>query len=350
MTDLWENLKNCSTPILLYGMGNGGDKILEVCRKKGIPISGVFASDGFVKKGKRFHGMPITDYATAVEKFGDFTVLLCFATTLDGVLANILKIATERPLCIPDVPVAGETLFDGAFYQEHRAQFKNARAVFADERSRAVFDCIIESKLTGKLQPLMQEISTADDDFNEILHPDRYKICADLGGYTGDTVKDLLRRCPNIQKIVSVEPDPKTFSKLEKNCIGLPVLPVHGAAWEKEEPLFFTVSGNRGSGIGAIGKKQTEVPGVTVDRLFEDCQADYLKYDVEGAELSALKGSEKIIRRDRPELLVSCYHRPEDLFLLPLYFKERYPFYRLYLRRHKGVPAWDINLYAVNGG
>ncbi len=348
MTDLWDNLKNRSKPILLYGMGNGGDKILEVCRQKGIPISGVFASDGFVKAGKRFHNMPITDYATAVEKFGNFTVLLCFATTLDSVLANIKKIAMERPLYIPDVPVAGETLFDGIFYQKNKAFFDDARTVLADERSRAVFDCIIESKLTGKLEPLMKEISTPDDDFSEILHPDHYKTCGDLGGYTGDTVHDLLKRYPNIQKIVSVEPDQKTFLKLEKNCVGLPVLPVYGAAWEKEEPLFFTVLGNRGSGIGAIGKKQAEVPGVTVDRLFENRRADYLKYDVEGAELSALKGSEKTIRRDRPELLVSCYHRPEDLFVLPLYLKEQYPFYKLYLRRHKGVPAWDINLYAVS--
>ena len=68
---------------------------------------------------------------------------------------------------------------------------------------------------------------------------------------------------------------------------------------------------------------------------------------MEGVELRALQGLSGTIRRDKPDLLISCYHRPEDLFLLPLYVKKHFPFYRLYLRRHRGVPAWDINLYAT---
>ena len=79
MTDLWQRLRASSLPVVLYGMGDGADKILKVCESKGIGISGVFASDGFAR-GNIFHGMPVTDYKTACEKFGRFTVLLSFAT------------------------------------------------------------------------------------------------------------------------------------------------------------------------------------------------------------------------------------------------------------------------------
>ena len=58
-------------------------------------------------------------------------------------------------------------------------------------------------------------------------------------------------------------------------------------------------------------------------------------------------GSRHIIERDSPALLVSAYHRSADLFRLPLLVHELNPHYKLYLRRMAGVPAWDINLYAV---
>ena len=46
--DLWQSLQTQTRDIRLYGMGNGADKLLAVCGKKGIRISGIFASDGFV--------------------------------------------------------------------------------------------------------------------------------------------------------------------------------------------------------------------------------------------------------------------------------------------------------------
>ena len=54
-----------------------------------------------------------------------------------------------------------------------------------------------------------------------------------------------------------------------------------------------------------------------------------------------------MIERDAPALLVSVYHRSGDIFELPRLVHELNPAYRLYLRRMAGLPAWDINLYAV---
>lgn len=345
--DLWDALKRTGEPILLYGMGNGGDKMLAVCEKKGVPVSGVFASDGFAR-GNLFHQMPVTTYARAKERFGKFTVLLSFATSRDEVLENIRRIACEQTLLIPDLPVIGENLFDRAFLCAHFEELQRARALFADERSREVFDLIVSAKLTGKLCYLEEGTSTPDEDFETILHPEDFLVCGDFGAYNGDTALDLLKRAPRLQKIVALEPDPKTFLKLQKNTADLPVKTVHGAAWREDTTLLFTASGGRGAGVGAVGKKTAEIPAYAPDSLFERGErVDYLKYDVEGAELDALEGSRRLLEESRPRLLVSCYHRPEDLFLLPLWLKDHFPFYKLYLRRHKGIPAWDINLYAV---
>ena len=74
---------------------------------------------------------------------------------------------------------------------------------------------------------------------------------------------------------------------------------------------------------------------------------DYVKYDVEGAEAEALAGTRETILRDRPKLLVSVYHRSEDLYALPLQIHAMRPDYRLYLRRYPYVPGWDLNLICV---
>ena len=60
--DIWHKLKELKTPIVLYGMGNGGDIMLGEMEKRGIKCDGVFASDDFVrqviarKPGKRRRG------------------------------------------------------------------------------------------------------------------------------------------------------------------------------------------------------------------------------------------------------------------------------------------------------
>ena len=48
-----------------------------------------------------------------------------------------------------------------------------------------------------------------------------------------------------------------------------------------------------------------------------------------------------------PTLLISLYHRSRDIFYLVNFVRERYPEYKLYLRRLRCLPAWEIDLIAV---
>ena len=95
--DLWQYLETTEKPIVLYGMGNGADKIINILNSRGIKISGVFASDGFVRK-KTFHGFQIETYAEIKERLGSVIVLVCFGSSLTDVIANIERIAKEQEL------------------------------------------------------------------------------------------------------------------------------------------------------------------------------------------------------------------------------------------------------------
>ena len=355
--DLWEYLASSKKPIVMYGMGNGADKILSVCEKKGIEIADFFASDGFVR-GHAFHGKTVLSYSAVKEKYGvgNFIVLLSFASSLPDVIGNINRIRGESELYAPDVPVCGDNLFDLEFYRAHKADFDRARELLADEQSRKVFDCTIKYKLTGDVSYLSECETEPEEAFNKILSAKNFIRTADLGAYNGDTARELINYAPALKEIYAFEPDRRNFRKLSEYAATeerFKVLPYNLAAWDKEEILTFGAEGNRNSGVGQTlvnGKtaKFTEVNASSLDAVVDGKdKIDYIKFDVEGAEKEALVGCYETIGRHLPALLVSVYHRSEDIFALPLQINEKFPDYKLYLRKYRYIPAWDLNLYAV---
>ena len=412
--DLWHYLRasfDGGRPIVMYGMGNGADKILAVLDRYHISVADFFASDGFVR-GHSFHGKTVLSYSTMREKYAGRApiVLLSFASSRPEVLALIDRVAAECELYAPDVPVAGAELFDAAFAESHRAEIAAARALLSDDASRRVFDEVIRYKLTGRVDILRATESTPDEAFSAILPTATFRRAADLGAYTGDTIRELRTYAPALREVIAFEPDRRNRGKLEAYAASLAtagedcrVHVVPAGAWSEDTVLTFHDSGNRNACLAgetlaggnvmptttentsgkttpsttekafgkttpsttekAFGKttpsttenpyfgKVAEVPVRTLDAVIAEvwgnAVVDYIKYDVEGAERDALRGSRAIIARHAPSLLVSAYHRSEDIFALPLLVHELHPGYRLYLRRMAGVPAWDLNLYAV---
>ena len=83
-------------PKIIYGMGNGADKILSVFDIYGIKAEGIFASDEFYREGKKFHDMPVERYSDICQRFDDFIVLVSFATNLPEVKNNILTVKNNQ--------------------------------------------------------------------------------------------------------------------------------------------------------------------------------------------------------------------------------------------------------------
>ena len=84
-----------------------------------------------------------------------------------------------------------------------------------------------------------------------------------------------------------------------------------------------------------------------LDDLTQGAPIHYLKLDVEGQEANALLGAQQTIQQYKPRMLVSAYHRSEDLFRLPLLIHQMRPDYRIYLRHHPYIPEWDTNFYFI---
>ncbi len=350
--DMWQTLKESTKPIVMYGMGNGADKILAVFDKKGIEVADFFASDGFVRH-QLFHGKTVMSYAEICEKYDDFIVVVSFGSSLSDVLANIYRIDAEREMYIPDVPVVdGSDVFDLAFFERHLYELNEACDCLADELSKQTFCDVILYRLTGKLEYLRRHTVTPRDVMCGVLHADKYRHTADLGAYNGDSIRELCEYAPNIESIVAFEPDARNYKKLTAFCedVSFKVEAYNYAAWDSEKTLEFTSGGNRNSTlIGSVGvmtgAKIKSVEAARLDSVYTG-ECDYIKYDVEGAEYEALIGSKEVIAREHPELLVSLYHKSEDIYRLPLLVRD-IGYTKLYLRRYEYVPAWDLNLLAI---
>ena len=83
------------------------------------------------------------------------------------------------------------------------------------------------------------------------------------------------------------------------------------------------------------GGQMVQLSTDSVDRLVRDGQiprVDFLKVDVEGADLGVLEGAAETIRSQRPRIAIACYHRPDDLVTLPDFVASLGVSYRWYLQ------------------
>lgn len=357
-TDLWSHLQNTDKKIVMYGMGNGADKILSICAERGIEIADFFASDGFVR-GHLFHGKRVLSYSEAKEKHGkeNMIVLLSFASSLPDVLKLIYTVADECELYAPDVPVCGTNLFDMDFCRQNEEKIQRVAKILADEESKRVYESVINHKLSGEITYLWNTHSDFASVYKSILKSERFESLADLGAYNGDTLREIKPFAPNLSLAYAFEPDRRNHKKLCDYAETETAFEIKGyklAAWDKRETLIFDGSGNRNSTLvtsdslpTSKDRKTVETEADSLDNILAGRGIDYIKYDVEGAEREALAGSQKTIESHRPALLISLYHRSEDIFELPLLIHEKYPDYKLYIRRREYIPAWDTVLLAV---
>ncbi len=339
---MWDNLKKTEKPIVLYGTGDGAEKIMRQLELRGIPVAGIFASDEFVRRPhKIFHGFEVLSYSEALERFGDMTVLVCFGSDRPDVIEKVRRIASEQELYAPDVPVAGAEIFDRDYYEAHKEEAEEICSLLADGQSRLVFDSVIEYKLSGRPDPLFS-CETPDSELWGLLSPGPDESYLDLGAYTGDTVREFITEARTYRDIYAFEPDARNFRKLTENLLPSPNCELFNiAAYSHKTELQFTKNTGRGNSVKA--GKTVSVNADSVDSLLSGKRVTLIKIDVEGAEREALMGMENTVRLQRPGMLIAAYHRSGDLWDIPKQILGLYPGYKVFLRHSPCIPAWEVN-------
>lgn len=340
--NVWTALAQADKPIILYGMGNGADKVLDEFDKRHIKAAGVMASDDFCRY-QEFRGFTVQKQRDFEERFNDFLIVLCFGSSLPDVIAHIRHVAEQHRLLIPNTPVAGESIMDDRFLSRYRQEIEQAYSLLEDEASRKVFKGALDFCYTGELKYLDAIESDKDEVFENILRlrEERY---LDLGAYRGDTVDEFLRYTDGYRSITAVEPNPKNYQKLCEHVADIEnTTAIHAGIADRVGTMTISKKAGRMPVLGSA--EGVEIPVTTVDKI--DCSPTYIKIDIEGMEQQMLRSAEHTLRTMKPKLNLAAYHRTEDFFLLINRLHEINPDYRIYLRKHPYIPCWDLNIYAV---
>ncbi len=349
---VWETLQHAHKPIVLYGMGNGADKILDWCAAHGVQVQGVFASDEFVR-GQKFRGFTVERYDSLKQRLGaELLIVIAFASELPDVLARFYRLAQEQQVVAPHLPLFDEEeTVSAAWLQKYAAPLQYVYDKQADEQSRKVFAAALNYKLSGKINYLSGCTTRREDDLRTLLQPSSEEIYLDLGAYNGDTISELGRLTNyHWRQVIAAEPDRRNCRKLrllagELAQRGLHVEVHESGVWDSEGVLPFSDSGGRQSSFMSTHK--TPVPVTTIDALAAGRKISYIKMDVEGAEVQALHGGAQTIVNFAPKLFIAAYHYDADLFRLPILLWKLVPDYKIYLRKHPYVPAWELNFICI---
>ncbi|KLU63622.1 hypothetical protein DEAC_c44790 [Desulfosporosinus acididurans] len=150
----------------------------------------------------------------------------------------------------------------------------------------------------------------------------------------------FINKVGKFKYIYAFEPDEENFKTLNKeleelsvNACNDQIIAFNAGVFDKNERVLFQPNSNGGgSQINENGLQTIEV--LALDSVLCEKEVTFIKMDIEGAEKEALLGAKEIITSQRPKLAICVYHKPEDLWEIPLLIKSWVPEYKLYLRHH----------------
>lgn len=228
----------------------------------------------------------------------------------------------------------------------------SVKELLFDEYSKEVLDKIMEKRKHGLLDYTDIQESAEDGEYfsHEFFSYSDDEVLIDGGGYDGDTIEEFASFTKNKYKMIySFEPDIKTGEKLKNKLYkynGKVVLYPYGL-YEKKEKLSF-VNDNivYSSHIVSDGQATSAVDCVCLDEIMGDKKITFLKMDIEGAEIPALKGAKNTIMKNKPKLAICIYHKLDDLLDIPLLIHSFVPEYKFYIR-HFGAKYYGTILFAT---
>lgn len=182
------------------------------------------------------------------------------------------------------------------------------------EKDKQLYKDLIEARITGntdKLKEFVQKEHNITPDrkrtikhYTSYINYDAIEVVLEGGMFNGLNTIVFKKLFKNLKKIYAFE---LIYDKVKNKSIAhiidslkeLEIIPL--ALWDRKEKLVFTenVAAPYSSGINP--------------------PLNFIKMDIEGAEMKALKGAEQTLIKFRPQLAISIYHSNNDMQDIPIY-------------------------------
>lgn len=312
--------------LYIFGASTNGEQCFKICREQGITVQG-FLDNYSIKQ--EFNGVPILRPGDADR---NIRVVVTSPTYALDIWLQIDELGFEVMNMSQFYQELGMEPDWGKDYNEHRAEYGWIGKNVEDTKSVLVFEAILRYR---KTLDLFYPASVNSGIENQWFDPEFFTpgphVFVDGGAYDGDTAAEFIKRCPEYKKVYLFEPSKElicqSYDRLEKyrdiQIIYSGLSDITGKAHLK----------NAGLPGGKIDAEGEETSLMTLDEQVMELPT-FIKLDVEGCELQAIRGAEKKIKTWKPMLAIAVYHRPEDIWQIPLAIRELRPDYKFYLRHY----------------
>ncbi len=366
--ELFDRLPNEGN-IVIFGACNAGKSIMSDLKvyKPQLKIIGFI--DNFIKGS--FNNLPVWNLKEFIDLNLDCQMVIMSTQTDKNKIMNLFDIF--------DIPAIEQTQFVSDYYRTgskilNDEEYNKVITIFKNEEDKELYDNIFKIRKNILDIKWLEEYHYNNNSnkyhtyhiykkqYIEKINKNSVKILFDLGLNDGFNVIAFNKLLPNLKKTYGFEAiydiTRKAFvedfilnDKLEiiplalgdcckkiKFCIDKTHL---GASFAEE------ITGKR-CPENSPNWEQRIVDVTTMDKFCEERSIlpDFIKMDIEGAELSALKGGINVIQKNRPQLAISIYHSSEDFIQIPFYLKENLENYQFRLG-HYSPRLSETVLYAI---
>lgn len=289
--------------------------------------------------------------------------ILLFGSGLNGkTCRKYLEANGRKAVCFADNNSSkwGGTVDGLEVKDPQKIDYKEIDAVVITPYEQVFVDAIYRQLLDLGMQEdaliCYRDYCPAMLEYEQYFDPDIVKlreneVFVDAGVLNLGTSLRFIEECRKARiknfKIYAFEPDGASYARCKEIRETIPDVDLNlyqAGLWSEDTTLHFSEMGNGASRI-TQQETTTSIHVVPLDRCISG-EVTFIKMDIEGAELEALKGCQEIIRRCRPRLAISIYHKKEDLVEIPLFIKTLVPEYKLYVR-HYSNDTGETVLYAV---
>lgn len=332
-----KELRERKYPVYIYGIRKTSEYVVKVLREAGIEISGYVVDECYYTDLNKEKNI----YLFSQIESSHYDIVVGFSLyciSYEKMEKN--EIGNKGNVYVVDF----KHLIDREYFKGNIDKFQETYSMLQDELSKKTMTAFLQCRMNDKGRALY-EVYRPNQYFDDIMTFDRDEVYVDCGMYNGDTIMEFIQRVPEYRHIYGFEIDKSNIKKMESNNIR-DLTVINKGVWSRETELSF-ISDNTSSSISHEGGNK--VWTTTIDSVCGDEKVTFIKMDIEGSELEALRGACNTIKKNMPKLAICVYHKKEDLITIPQYLKqfnnEKYK-YKFYLRHH-GMGPDELVLYGI---
>ena len=341
-----EILRKTSNSVVVFTTGMAGCSIAHALAINGVKIS-CFADNSEEKIGKKIDlGIVVAEtlsFNDLLAYYSDAYVVIPPHRYIKDIKKQFLKVGyDEKKLISID--------FNVLVYTHDIEKCENAFYLLADSRSRSIFHERLDFLNTGDVKHLGKtcDPDTMYFDSEILIFADDEIVIDGGGGASGSTFLKLMNRTKAFKRYLFCEPDPGNMHMAKTNLSQYGNIEfVPKALWSKCDVLCFSATATTVSHLKTgVADYKNQVEVTSIDELLGGQRCTFIKMDVEGAEMEALRGAVETISKYKPKLAICAYHKPGDFIDIPLLINETNSDYAIYLR-HYSADRYNTVCYAV---